>query len=191
MVKPLLSSVSKRIDKIGYVTDIEGDRKFWWKYVKMSKILDIVPDNDEKQQEKFKVILKPHCHFVFGGDINDQYDGDIEVVEEVLKLKRQYPDRVHFILGNRDINKLRMTQELSNKHVKEYQWNETYPGTFWTQIFFKGLSPYEQIRSKGVKTHVRKRCIVKSKGRWRPISRALGMFRSTWSMSVVIVSLVR
>ncbi len=106
MVKPLLSSVSKRIDKIGYVTDIEGDRKFWWKYVKMSKILDIVPDNDEKQQEKFKVILKPHCHFVFGGDINDQYDGDIEVVEEVLKLKRQYPDRVHFILGNRDINKL-------------------------------------------------------------------------------------
>lgn len=151
MVKPLLSTVSKRIDKIGYVTDIEGDRKFWWKYVKMSKILDIVPDNDEKQQEKFKVILKPHCHFVFGGDINDQYDGDIEVVEEVLKLKRQYPDRVHFILGNRDINKLRMTQELSKKHVKEYQWNETYPGTFWTQIFFKGLSPYEQIRSKGVK----------------------------------------
>jgi hypothetical protein len=138
------------IDKVGYITDIEGDRQFWWKYVKMSKILEIAPSTVDNSDEKFDVLLKNDCHLVFGGDVNDHYDGDIEVVEELLKLKNRYPDRVHFILGNRDINKLRITQELSDQHVKKYEWDETYPGTFWTKIFFKDLTPFEQVRSKGI-----------------------------------------
>ena len=78
------------------------------------------------------VSLKEGCHFVFGGDVNDQCDGDVYVVEQLVKLKRKYPDRVHFILGNRDMNKLRLVQELSEPHMQKYPW-ETYPGTFWTK----------------------------------------------------------
>ena len=115
-----------RVDKIGYVTDLEGDRRLWWKYAKLSKVLEVHPvttSGGKNGDGRQTVSLKPNCHLVFGGDVNDQYDGDIEVIEELLKLKRKYPDRVHFILGNRDLNKLRIIQELSVGHVKKY------PGT--------------------------------------------------------------
>ena len=148
-----LQLIHGRVDKIGYVTDLEGDRRLWWKYAKISKVLEVRPvttSDDKNGDGRQTVCLKPNCHLVFGGDVNDQYDGDIEVIEELLKLKRKYPDRVHFILGNRDLNKLRLIQELSAEHVKKYPWDETYPGTFWTKIFFPALSPFEQVRSKGV-----------------------------------------
>ena len=105
------SAIHGRVDKIGYVTDLEGDRRLWWKYAKISKVLEVRPattSDDKNGDGRQTVCLKPNCHLVFGGDVNDQYDGDIEVIEELLKLKRKYPDRVHFILGNRDLNKLRL-----------------------------------------------------------------------------------
>tara|TARA_B100000795_G_scaffold180675_1_gene136847 strand:- start:288 stop:506 length:219 start_codon:yes stop_codon:yes gene_type:complete len=38
--------------------------------------------------------------------------GSIRVVNTLVKLKRKYPNRVVLLLGNRDLNKLRLSSEL-------------------------------------------------------------------------------
>ena len=52
--------------------------------------------------------------------------GDVRVVRDIVNLKEKYPSRVHIILGNRDINKMRLTVELSNKALRsppDVYWN--------------------------------------------------------------------
>lgn len=57
-------------------------------------------------------LVDPQAHFVYGGDVCDRGPGDIRVIEDIIGLKEKYPDRVHIILGNRDINKMRLPFEL-------------------------------------------------------------------------------
>lgn len=59
-------------------------------------------------------MLRDHCHFVFGGDVCDRGVGDIRVIRELVELKSRYPERVHLLMGNRDINKMRMRFELAD-----------------------------------------------------------------------------
>lgn len=92
-------------DIVGYVTDIEGNYDYWNRYVALSKVL--------KRNTQTKTLeLRDDSQLVFGGDVCDRGTGDIRIVRELLSLKRRYPDRVHFILGNRDVNKLRIDIEL-------------------------------------------------------------------------------
>jgi hypothetical protein len=94
---------------ISYVTDIEGNEDYWHRYLKISKVLDRSADG--------KITLQENCHFVFGGDVCDRGPGDLQVISDLLTMKRDYPDRVHFILGNRDINKMRLSTELTSTLV--------------------------------------------------------------------------
>lgn len=96
---------SPLITTIGYVTDIEGNRQFFDEYVRISRVLERDASN--------RLRLRDGCEFVFGGDVCDKGDGDMYVITELLDLKRRYPERVHLILGNRDVNKIRFAHELS------------------------------------------------------------------------------
>lgn len=58
--------------------------------------------------------LKDGAWFVHGGDVVDRFGADLRVVDELLRLKRECPDRVILIAGNRDINKIRLASELSS-----------------------------------------------------------------------------
>jgi hypothetical protein len=90
---------------VGYVTDIEGNYDYWQRYVALSKVL--------KRDPVTKILeLCDDSQLVFGGDVCDRGAGDIRIVRELLGLKRKYPERIHFILGNRDVNKLRIDAEL-------------------------------------------------------------------------------
>lgn len=54
-------------------------------------------------------------HFVFGGDAFD-HGADLTFGHVLLDFKRRFPDRVHLLLGNRDVNKMvlypRMAREV-------------------------------------------------------------------------------
>jgi hypothetical protein len=86
---------------IGYVTDVEGDLGFWQRYCAISEVIDDSGGLDELR-------LRPGCHFVFGGDSVDKSSGDLRFLRSLLALRRRHPDRVHLVLGNRDINKMRL-----------------------------------------------------------------------------------
>lgn len=134
-------STMKKI--VGYLSDIEGNYDYWKKYILNSKVL--FSDGEE-------VRLRDDCHFVCGGDVCDRGPGDIRILRELLSLKRSYPDRVHFILGNRDTNKMRLPVSLhpsllanppeiywlSNAHLvagKDFQFNDRVDRLKWVLAF--------------------------------------------------------
>ncbi|CAE8722866.1 unnamed protein product [Polarella glacialis] len=108
---------------IGYVTDIEGDAVWWRRYVELSEVLHLHPDDGI-------VRLADGAHFVFGGDAVDHKPGSLRVLQDLLDLKRRYPERVHLLLGNRDICKLRLWVELGELHGEQAPLR-SHPGVYW------------------------------------------------------------
>ena len=75
-----------------------------------------------------QLVLRPNCHFVFGGDTIDRGPGDLRVLSHLVALKNTYPDRVHFVLGNRDVNKMRLPSELHPANLAKagrIYWDDT------------------------------------------------------------------
>eukprot|EP00536_Pseudo-nitzschia_multiseries_P013713 jgi/Psemu1/261633/estExt_Genewise1Plus.C_6030021 len=98
---------------LSYLTDIEGDKFYLDRYVDNSKVLKWI----QQQQQRFPYDRRidfsdSNSILVFGGDLWDKGGFDLYVTRQLLDLKRRYPERVVWVLGNRDINKLRMMQEL-------------------------------------------------------------------------------
>jgi hypothetical protein len=93
-----------------YLTDVEGNLDFFEKYVRISKVIEWVDSKKNKLRFKQKDSM-----FVFGGDCQDRGIGDIRFVNLLLNFKSEYPDRVEFIIGNRDANKIRIYSEMSEK----------------------------------------------------------------------------
>ena len=105
----------------GYVTDVEGNMDYFNKYVKISKILEWT--NDKKNRLRFK---KEDSIFVYGGDTQDKGPADIRFVNILLKFKEDYHERVIFIIGNRDANKLRIPSELFETYNNEKLFLKKY-----------------------------------------------------------------
>lgn len=95
---------------VGYATDIEGNFDYWSRYVEISKVLRRLPNGD--------LDLNDNCQFVYGGDVVDRGPGDLRVLSDLVGLKRLHPDRVHFIMGNRDINKMRIPADLHSSSLR-------------------------------------------------------------------------
>eukprot|EP00961_Rhodomonas_salina_P130234 1753715-Rhodomonas_salina.1 len=49
----------------------------------------------------------------------DKGIGDVRFVRLLLALRKEYPERVHWIIGNRDCNKLRLAAELSDEAIND------------------------------------------------------------------------
>ena len=81
---------------------------------------DCAPISPKKRDAiKFKqLVLRPNTYFIYGGDTVDKGPGDIRLVRALVSLKKRYPDRVHLLVGNRDLNKLRLSSELSEPDMK-------------------------------------------------------------------------
>ncbi|KAG7354331.1 calcineurin-like phosphoesterase [Nitzschia inconspicua] len=100
--------------RLGYVTDVEGNIDYFVRYVERSKVLTI-----RKYDNKLLVLdfNDDTTYFVYGGDAVDKGPGDIRLVRSLVDLKRRYPHRVYLLVGNRDLNKLRLTAELSDSDM--------------------------------------------------------------------------
>ena len=115
------SNNKKNITICAYLTDVEGNLDYFHKYVRLSKVIAWV--DSKKNRLKFK---QDNSMFVFGGDAQDRGIGDIRFINLLLDFKKEYPDRVEFIIGNRDANKIRIYSELSEKinnnsvHLSKY-----------------------------------------------------------------------
>lgn len=101
--------------RISFMTDTEGDAAYFDRFVECSKVLGFGPDRnvvflDDIQNNKTEDVKSI---FVYGGDSCDKGGSDLYVLRQLVSLRERYgPERVHFIMGNRDINKLRITLEM-------------------------------------------------------------------------------
>ena len=93
--------------RLGYVTDIEGNLDYFERYVAISPVLRYIAPGELE-------LVDEMCVFVFGGDLVDKGAGDLRLCRQMVALKRRYPERVFLLVGNRDLNKLRFTSELSD-----------------------------------------------------------------------------
>ena len=124
--------------RIGYVADVEGHWEYFLEYVERSKVLDWEEhDSHNKYLSSTangialqRLNLRPNTHFIYGGDSVDKGPGDIRLCRALVGLKKRYPDRVHLLVGNRDLNKLRFSSELSDEdmcrpidHIKRPFWD--------------------------------------------------------------------
>lgn len=127
---------------VTFITDVEGDKAYLDRYVETSKVLEFVDtttntlptgtichDASVLPYTKCINFTHPRALLVFGGDVWDKGGHDLYTIRQLLDLKRRYPDRVLFILGNRDVNKLRILQELGFHDPPP-----SHPGLMW----FKG-----------------------------------------------------
>lgn len=109
---------------IFYCTDVEGDLGYFLNVVSGSndvvQLVRYAPGSEPPTQRPGCEDLRleftaPHQatgHFVFGGDACDKQAGDIRFVSMLLDFADRHPGRVHWVLGNRDVNKLRFFAEL-------------------------------------------------------------------------------
>jgi hypothetical protein len=104
--------------RLGYVTDVEGNLIYFLSFVEKCQVLtsSIKIDNGHIQQLTLSLI-GDDSYFVYGGDACDKGNGDIRLIRALVDLKHQYPDRVFLLVGNRDLNKLRLTAELSHQDM--------------------------------------------------------------------------
>mmetsp|Transcript_5783 Transcript_5783/g.14198 ORF Transcript_5783/g.14198 Transcript_5783/m.14198 type:complete len:101 (+) Transcript_5783:278-580(+) len=97
--------------EIGYVTDVEGNLDYFNRWVAQSRVLRY--DADGKRLE----FVHDGAYFVYGGDAVDRGNGGERFVRLLVDLKLRYPSRVALIVGNRDLNKLRLTAELADSDM--------------------------------------------------------------------------
>lgn len=108
--KTVYSKDEMKDKKILYITDVEGNDTYFEHIVKRSK--GLFRDADGKLE------LRSGYFLVYGGDVCDRGKGDLRITSDLVQLTKKYPDRVHIILGNRDINKIRLCTELQAQHLK-------------------------------------------------------------------------
>eukprot|EP00434_Breviolum_minutum_P030974 symbB.v1.2.027393.t2/scaffold2682.1/size73113/3 len=106
-------TTSTMIKDIGFITDLEGDIDTFWRYV----------DSNASVLTRENGVLKlkdSESAFVFGGDLFDRGPGDLRLARELIDLKKKYPARVFLLMGNRDINKMRLS--LEDSKVNRLKW---------------------------------------------------------------------
>ncbi len=95
--------------RVAYFTDPEGN---------FDKLIEFLAGNESFERgSDGKYHLKAGAQFVFGGDAVDRDSGSIRIVRELLRLKQEGGERVTFIVGNRDVNKVRLVTQIAEGGV--------------------------------------------------------------------------
>jgi len=143
------------VQRISFITDIEGDAAYFDRFIQTSRILNFEPaipnfddtlpldffpydkqvaftksNNDDDSSSS----INEETVLVCGGDIWDKGGSDLYVARQLLSLQNRYGgERVYFVLGNRDLNKMRILQEIGMKDDSDRDL-PPHGGLYW----FKG-----------------------------------------------------
>lgn len=124
--------VDRDVQKVTYCTDVEGHWHYFCNFVDLSNGLSFAESGDHREcRSAPKLVLEDDWHFVFGGDACDKGPGTIRFLQCVIALKKKHPDRVHLLLGNRDVNKMRWTSELDDDEIGRL--SPESPGAYWVK----------------------------------------------------------
>lgn len=93
---------------IAFITDAEGNFDYFRRCVELSQVVSF--DGTGRLQFARAGV---HDVFVFGGDAFDKGPGDIRIANALLQFKESHRERVFFLAGNRDLNKLRFAAEMA------------------------------------------------------------------------------
>lgn len=97
---------------VAFISDIEGDEKFWESWKAHAQKKGAVVGGDSGNIGGGGPRVGDGWCIVNGGDTVDKGEGSLLVLRELLSLKESAPCRVGLILGNRDLNKIRLVREL-------------------------------------------------------------------------------
>jgi len=121
--------------QIEFITDVEGHWEYFLRFIDRSSIL-YWDGEDRGAWGPGLLRLRRQGVLVFGGDAPDKGPGDIRFIKTLLSLRKRFPNQVYFILGNRDLMKLRFMAEL--KEIEE-------PGMVWTPSWDRKAISFEQF----------------------------------------------
>ena len=111
---------------ITYLTDIEGDAGYLDRYVNQSKVLRFCDSADASfPYSRCIEFTSENAVLVYGGDVWDRGGSDLYVIQQLLYLQQRHEGRVHLIMGNRDLNKMRIMTELGVDKLPHHN------GVYW------------------------------------------------------------
>jgi len=116
---------------VAFITDVEGNWEYFLSFVEQSAALSLRGILTDGSAD---VEIQDGWQLVFGGDAVDKggkVGGSVRFVVTMLRLKRKYGDRVTIILGNRDLNKMRITSELADEEELSWERLADVPGPYW------------------------------------------------------------
>ena len=143
--------------KVSFITDIEGNWEYFQRYVELCDALSFPTGKPEFSADgACDLELADGWRFIHGGDTCDKggvVGGSIRVVRTLVRLKRKYPSRVVLLLGNRDLNKIRLSSELdtNSPHYARARVDGRYQGAKWLPAA-KRVSPDLFLRRDLAKT---------------------------------------
>ena len=133
-------------DRVCFLTDVEGNFEYFLAFVELSEALTLV--STDGADGAVDLELRDGWLFVFGGDAVDKgglVGGSIRVARSLVALKRKYPQRVCLLMGNRDINKMRLSSELTAAQLADGRLDRV-AGPYWVPEA-KRVSPLDFLNS--------------------------------------------
>ena len=124
---------------------MEGDASYFDRFIENSRILCFEPTKRNFGRAKAQggsgsffpyskqvAFRTDSSMLVYGGDVCDKGGSDLYVLRQLLSLQHRHPDRVHLLMGNRDINKMRIIPEMgADKPDGDHQHLPYHGGCWW------------------------------------------------------------
>jgi len=110
--------------EIAFVSDVEGDLDYFNRWVAGSRCVAYTGSD-----EAALTLTHARAYFVYGGDVPDHGCGSERLLRLLVGLKRAFPRRVALLVGNRDLNKLRLTSECAPSDLARPHWS--IPAPHW------------------------------------------------------------
>jgi hypothetical protein len=134
------------VEKIEFISDIEGEWPWLLRVLQRSPAIgsaspdvskeDIMKELRECNLQRFLELvpllqLEPGYSLVFAGDIVDKGEGSIRALKfaRAIHSNPANAGRVHFIIGNREANKIRWSAEMDPEYYRP-NWR-TLPEAYW------------------------------------------------------------